>query len=316
MAEKKDYKQKKTEKLKEKRTQKTEVQKQKIQKEEIKKQNYNVTREKARALKEKEIKETIKPTKEKKQIIKEQKKQIKKEKKDEKKQARIEARKIYTPKFHNYFEAIFSMLYLLFALVSIVLFFVFGEGNPMCIMFACMTMILLFGDCFHLLPRVKKHLRGENENTDFWLGLGSQISSITMTVFYLIMYVLWRGVFSSNVEEYKYIEPIIFVLLTFRFLVCFLPQNDWAKKEGNTAMSLVRNIPFCLAGLLIAYLFIRLYGLDNYGLWKVGIAVIVSFVCYMPVAIWGKKKPKLGILMIPKTLCYVGIILMFIKTMF
>lgn len=39
-----------------------------------------------------------------------------------------------------------------------------------------------------------------------------------------------------------------------------------------------------------------------------GIAVIVSFACYLPVVFLAKKKPMIGMLMIPKTIAYMYII--------
>lgn len=38
------------------------------------------------------------------------------------------------------------------------------------------------------------------------------------------------------------------------------------------------------------------------------IAILISFACYLPVVIWGKKNPKVGMLMIPKTCAYMWMI--------
>ncbi len=35
---------------------------------------------------------------------------------------------------------------------------------------------------------------------------------------------------------------------------------------------------------------------------------IISFACYLPVVIWGKRHPAVGMLMMPKTLAYVWMI--------
>ena len=39
-------------------------------------------------------------------------------------------------------------------------------------------------------------------------------------------------------------------------------------------------------------------------------AIIGSFVCYLPVTVWAKKKPMIGMLMIPKTCMYIWMITM------
>jgi hypothetical protein len=40
------------------------------------------------------------------------------------------------------------------------------------------------------------------------------------------------------------------------------------------------------------------------------LAVLLSFAFYLPVVLWSRKVPKIGILMLPKTCAYVWIVLM------
>ena len=40
------------------------------------------------------------------------------------------------------------------------------------------------------------------------------------------------------------------------------------------------------------------------------IAIIISFACYFPVVLWAKKKPAVGMLMMPKTVAYIWMICM------
>jgi hypothetical protein len=40
------------------------------------------------------------------------------------------------------------------------------------------------------------------------------------------------------------------------------------------------------------------------------LAVLLSFAFYLPVVLWSRKVPKLGMLMLPKTCAYVWIVLM------
>lgn len=46
------------------------------------------------------------------------------------------------------------------------------------------------------------------------------------------------------------------------------------------------------------------------------IAIVISFACYLPVVIWAKKKPVVGMLMIPKTIAYMWIICIALKIVF
>ena len=70
-------------------------------------------------------------------------------------------------------------------------------------------------------------------------------------------------------------------------------------------MSLCRNTIFLIIGVFEVMLFLKLntpYGFAN------AICIFLSFVFYLPVALFAKNKPKLGMLMIPKTIMYIIII--------
>ena len=148
--------------------------------------------------------------------------------------------------------------------------------------------ILVFGDAFHLIPRIIVAFRGSMWKQDFFLGLGTFISSITMTFFYNVLIGMGDTLEYSE-EEYNFgIEQWILYLTIIRLIIMFMPFNGWYKREPNHRMAVLRNIPFVFIGF---YMIIVLM-------------VILSFVFYLPVALHGKENPKLGMLMIPKTICY------------
>ena len=74
----------------------------------------------------------------------------------------------------------------------------------------------------------------------------------------------------------------------------------------------IRNLPFVLIGIFTVIGYVRVIDhAMNYGTGiyiQIILAVILSFLTYLPVAVYGKLRPKLGMLMIPKTLCYVWIL--------
>lgn len=45
-------------------------------------------------------------------------------------------------------------------------------------------------------------------------------------------------------------------------------------------------------------------------------AIIISFGCYLPVTLFSKTKPKVGLLMIPKTCAYMWIVAMGLQLLF
>ena len=94
----------------------------------------------------------------------------------------------YKPQIPDVMEAIFDAAYLIFDLISAMLFFIFSEGKTLFILYGILTLTLCGGDAFHLVPRIIRAVRGTNDKIKRQLGIGLQVSSITMTVFYII----WR----------------------------------------------------------------------------------------------------------------------------
>ena len=51
------------------------------------------------------------------------------------------------------------------------------------------VLILGCGDAFHLVPRVLNYFVGADFTA--WLGIGKLVTSVTMTVFYVLLYFVW-----------------------------------------------------------------------------------------------------------------------------
>lgn len=98
----------------------------------------------------------------------------------------------YKPQIPDVMEAIFDVAYLIFDLIAALLFFFFSQGNPLFILYGILTLTLCGGDAFHLVPRILRAVRGSNDKIKRQLGIGLQVSSITMTVFYIILMYIWK----------------------------------------------------------------------------------------------------------------------------
>ena len=59
-------------------------------------------------------------------------------------------------------------------------------------LFGWMAVVLGAGDAFHLVPRAWALCTTGLENYAVALGLGKAITSVTMTVFYVLLYYVWR----------------------------------------------------------------------------------------------------------------------------
>ncbi len=224
------------------------------------------------------------------------------------------------PKAARYAEGIFCIVYLLFMIV--VTYTAYKEYDRIAddemflrhslrFGFAYMMgMLLIIGDGFHLIPRIIIAFRGSMWKQHIFLGMGNMISSITMTFFYNLILMLGDSV-EFNETEYNWnIEKAILILTIIRVIVLLMPMNKWYTEEGSRTWSKIRNSFFVLIGILtiigLTQVSANCYTMPVHFYLIIIILIILSFAFYLPVAIDGKKNPKLGVLMMPKTLCYMA----------
>ena len=223
--------------------------------------------------------------------------------------------KTYKPQMPDIMEAIFDVCYLLFDLVAAILFFAFSKGSTLYILYGILTLTLCGGDAFHLVPRVIRAFNGSNDKIKKQLGRGLQISSITMTVFYIILMYIWQNTFYEMSIPVA-LEIIVWVSAVVRIAICFLPQNNWCSDEGNMTLSIIRNAVFAVTGIGVIILYAISGNTYDYHMTRMVAAIIISFGCYLPVTLLSKKYPKVGLLMIPKTCAYIWVIVMGLQLLF
>lgn len=221
----------------------------------------------------------------------------------------------YTPRVPDLMEAVFDTCYLLFDLIAGILFFVFSHGNPLFLLYGILTWTLCFGDAFHLVPRVLRAVKGSSEKIERQLGIGLQISSITMTVFYILLLYIWKQTFYEMTAPVM-LEILIWVSAAVRIVICMLPQNNWCGKEGNRKLSAIRNAVFAVTGICVIVLYVMSGNTYGYHMTRMAAAIVLSFGCYLPVTLLSKKMPKIGMLMIPKTCAYIWMIVMGLQLLF
>lgn len=205
-------------------------------------------------------------------------------------------------------EPIFHVVYLTTVIVLGIIMIKKSKDNAYFKLFGIMSVTLGFGDAFHLIPRIYALLTTGLENHPVSLGFGKFVTSITMTVFYLILYKIWKMRF--NVEDTKTLDLTMYVLAALRIILCFFPQNQWFINNPPVSWGIYRNIPFTIIGLIMIYLLYS-YGVKykDRDYKNLGIAVLLSFGFYAPVVLWAQENFLVGMLMIPKTLAYVWVIL-------
>ena len=199
----------------------------------------------------------------------------------------------YKPQIPDVMEAIFDTVYLLFDLVAAILFFIFSQGNVLFILYGILTLTLCGGDAFHLVPRIIRAVHGSNDKIKRQLGIGLQVSSITMTVFYIILMYIWKFTF-TELKIPVIIEAVIWISAIVRIVICMLPQNNWCTDEGNMKLSVIRNAVFAVTGIGVIILYLISGNTYGYHMTRMVAAIIISFGCYLPVTLFSKTKGQKG----------------------
>lgn len=205
------------------------------------------------------------------------------------------------------FEAVFDVLYLTAAL-GLGLYLLLSGGNSEArSLSGAMALVLVGGDVFHLVPRMRVIAGGDEERHRAALGRGKQITSISMTVFYLLLWQLGLLLFSAKpVEGWSY---LVYALAALRILLCLLPQNQWQERYPPVSWGILRNLPFFLLGGVVSSLFYLNRAVVP-GFSLMWLAIILSFAFYLPVVLWANKNPKVGMFMLPKTCVYLWMLAM------
>lgn len=205
-------------------------------------------------------------------------------------------------------ETLFDAVYLISVITVGILMIRGSKGNCQFRLFGWMAVVLGAGDSFHLVPRALALCTSGLENYTVSLGIGKWITSVTMTVFYVLLYYVWRQRYGIN--GWRGLTAAVFGLAGVRIALCMMPQNQWLSTEAPLAWGIYRNIPFALLGLLVIILFYRSAkerGDKAFGwMW---LTIVLSFGFYIPVVLWADVIPMIGMLMIPKTCAYVWTVL-------
>ena len=205
-------------------------------------------------------------------------------------------------------ETLFDAIYLILVISIGITMIVKSNGNKEYKLFGIMAVVLGAGDSFHLIPRAVALCTTGLENFTVALGTGKFITSITMTIFYIILYYVWR--IRYNIKGQNQITAVIYILSALRIVLCLFPQNAWLSANAPLSWGIYRNIPFALLGLLIILLFYKSAKEHKDTEFKyMWLTIVLSFGFYMPVVLWADRIPMIGMLMIPKTCAYVWTVL-------
>ena len=187
-------------------------------------------------------------------------------------------------------ETLFDGVYLILVISIGIIMIRKSHGQKQYLLFGIMAVTLGLGDTFHLIPRAYALCTTGLENYTAALGIGKFITSITMTIFYILLYYVYR--IRYHVENQKNLSILVYVL------------------------AIIRIILFALLGLVVIVLFYKAAKQHHDQAFRfMWLTIVLSFGFYIPVVLWADTIPMIGMLMIPKTCAYVWTVLIGFKDM-
>ena len=152
-------------------------------------------------------------------------------------------------------ETLFDIVYLTLVIIVGIRMMTKGRKEKQYFLFGVMAVILGTGDSFHLLPRAYALCTTGLDNYTAALGIGKLVTSVTMTVFYVLLYYVWR--IRYYVQGGTALSACVCLLAALRIILCLFPQNEWTSADAPLSWGIYRNIPFVLLGVLIIVLFYK-----------------------------------------------------------
>ena len=205
-------------------------------------------------------------------------------------------------------ETLFDVIYLATVITLGIIMIVKSKGMPEFKLFGIMAVTLGVGDSFHLVPRALALCTTGLENYTVALGAGKWITSITMTVFYVLLYYVWCIRYKE--KKFTVLTVLVYLLAVIRVALCFFPQNKWLSADAPLSWGIYRNIPFALLGIFIIVLFFfKAKQQEDKEFRFMWLTIVLSFAFYIPVVLFADAVPLIGMLMIPKTCAYVWTVL-------
>ena len=205
-------------------------------------------------------------------------------------------------------ETLFDIVYLSTVTILGITMIRKSSTNRQYLLFGIMAVTLGAGDAFHLVPRAFALCTTGLENFTVALGIGKFITSLTMTVFYILLYYVWR--LRYEVKNQHGVTLVMYLLAAMRIALCLFPQNAWTSANPPLSWGIYRNLPFAAMGIIVIVLFYVSAKKANDNAFRfMWLTIVLSFAFYIPVVLFADTIPVIGTLMIPKTCAYVWTVL-------
>ena len=124
-------------------------------------------------------------------------------------------------------ETSFDVVYLITAItIGIYMISKGSKSDKEYKLFGIMAVTLGCGDAFHLVPRAIALCTVGLEHYTVPLGIGKLITSVTMTIFYILLYHVWRKRY--NIKGQQTLTYAVYIMAIARVILCLFPIcNTW-----------------------------------------------------------------------------------------
>ena len=145
-------------------------------------------------------------------------------------------------------ETLFDAVYLISVITIGILMIAKSKGNREFRLFGIMAVVLGAGDAFHLIPRAFALCTTGLENFTEALGMGKFITSITMTIFYILLYYVWR--IRYKIKGKNGVTATVYVLASVTNLIVSVPAKSMAECRCASFLGNLPKHSVCPVGTL------------------------------------------------------------------
>lgn len=208
----------------------------------------------------------------------------------------------------KFFETLFYFIYISVLAIAGVILILISSSYPQ-FLSGVMALFLLIAEVFFIFPRVSIIWHKRTIEKAINMGRGRQINSILFTFVFIL---LWNiAILLLHPYFPNWVLILFYSLCLLRIILCLFPQNRWKAFYPSLSWTIIRNIPYFLTGLMICSVYF--WGRNKFeSIQFVWLALGLSLVFWIPRIILFRNKYLEGILIIPRALCFLWILAMFI----
>ena len=207
-------------------------------------------------------------------------------------------------------EIVFNLLYLISIYILVINMYSrsrkgMGVDRGITGPFLFAFLLLAIGDTGHVGFRVAAFALGGLEENGTLVGLGTLATAVTVTVFYMLIAQVHCAATKGSGRFWYW---SVIGLGAARLIFMTLPGNKWGQVVPPMGFSYARNIFLTVMGLIVAVMMLT-RSTPEYRRFSrtAAVCIFISFGFYIPVILFIRSVPILGMLMIPKTLAYIAL---------